>query len=142
MAAVTICSDFRTQENKVFNCFHCFPIYLPWNDGTGSWFFECWVLSQFSSLSSFSFIKSLFSSSLLPAIRVVLSPYLRLLTFLLAILIPTCVSSRPAIWMMYSAYQFNKQGDNTQRWRTPFSISNQSPVLTVASWLASRFLRR
>ena len=26
MAAVTICSDFGAQENKVFHCFHCFPI--------------------------------------------------------------------------------------------------------------------
>ena len=31
MAAITICSDFGAQENKV--C-HCFPIYLPWCDGT------------------------------------------------------------------------------------------------------------
>ena len=29
MAAVTICSDFRAQENKVSPCFYCFPIYLP-----------------------------------------------------------------------------------------------------------------
>ena len=29
MAAVTICSDFGAQENKVCHCFHCFPIYLP-----------------------------------------------------------------------------------------------------------------
>ena len=29
MAAVTICSDFRPQENQVCHCFHCFPIYLP-----------------------------------------------------------------------------------------------------------------
>ena len=28
MAAVTICSDFGDQENKVCHCFHCFPIYL------------------------------------------------------------------------------------------------------------------
>ena len=28
MAAVTIYSDFRVQENKVCHCFHCFPIYL------------------------------------------------------------------------------------------------------------------
>ena len=35
MAAVTICSDFGTQENKVCHCFHCLPIYLPWSDGTG-----------------------------------------------------------------------------------------------------------
>ena len=31
MAAVTVCSDFGAQENKV--C-HSFPIYLPWSDGT------------------------------------------------------------------------------------------------------------
>ena len=35
MAVVTICSDFGAQENKVCHCFHCFPIYLPWSDGTG-----------------------------------------------------------------------------------------------------------
>ena len=28
MAAVTICSDFGAQENKVCQCFHCFPIYM------------------------------------------------------------------------------------------------------------------
>ena len=35
MAAITICSDFGAQEDKVCHCFHCFPIYLPWSDGTG-----------------------------------------------------------------------------------------------------------
>ena len=34
MAAITICSDFEAQENKVCHCFYCFPIYLPWSDGT------------------------------------------------------------------------------------------------------------
>ena len=34
MAAVTIYSDFGAQENKVCHCFHYFPIYLPWSDGT------------------------------------------------------------------------------------------------------------
>ena len=43
------------------------------------------------SLSSFTFIKRLFSSSSLSAIRVVSSAYLRLLIFLPAILIPACV---------------------------------------------------
>ena len=28
MAEVTICSDFGAQENKVYHCFYCFPIYL------------------------------------------------------------------------------------------------------------------
>ena len=35
MAAVTIRSDFGDQDNKVSHYFHCFPIYLPWSDGTG-----------------------------------------------------------------------------------------------------------
>ena len=47
------------------------------------------------SLSSFTFIKRLFSSSSLSVIRVVASAYLRLLIFLLAILIPACASSSP-----------------------------------------------
>ena len=34
-AAVTICSDFGAQGNKVCHCFHCFSMYLPWNNGTG-----------------------------------------------------------------------------------------------------------
>ena len=80
----------------------------------------------------------------LSAIRVV--SYLSLLIFLPAILIPSWVSSSLAFLMMYSAYKVNKQGDNTQPWRTPFPIWNQSvvpcPVLTVASWPAYRFLRR
>ena len=48
------------------------------------------------SLSSFTFIKRLFSSSL-SAIRVVSSAYLRLLIFFPAILIPSCASSSPAL---------------------------------------------
>ena len=29
ISAITICSDFGAQKNKVSHCFHCFPIYLP-----------------------------------------------------------------------------------------------------------------
>ena len=148
MAAVTICSDFRAQENKVSHCFHCFPIYLPWSDGTRCYNLSFWMLSfkPVFSLSSFTFIKRLFSSSLLSAIRVVSSACLRLLIFLLAILIPACASSSLAFHIMYSAYKLNKQGDNIQPWCTPFPILNQSivpcPVPTVASWPAYRFLKR
>ena len=73
------------------------------------------------SLSSFTFIKKLFSSSLSP-IRVVSSAYLRLLVFLPAILIPACASSSPEFCVMYSAYKLNRQGDNIQPWHTPFPI--------------------
>ena len=107
-----------------------------------------WMLSfkPTFSLSSFTFIKRLFSSSSLSTIRVVSSAYLRLLIFLLAILIPACALSSLAFHMMYSAYKLNKQSDNIQSWRTPFTIWNQfvvpCPVLTVASWPAYGFLRR
>ena len=107
-----------------------------------------WMLSfkPTFSLSSFTIIKRLFSSSLLSVIRVVSSAYLRLLIFLPAILIPAYASSSLAFLMMYSAYKLNKQGDNIQTWCTPFPISNQSVVpclvLTVVSWPAYRFLRR
>ena len=148
MAAVTICSDFLAPKNKVCHCFHCLPIYFPWSDGT-----RCHNLNFLNvelkltfSLSSFIFIKRLFSSSSLSAIRVMSSAYLRLLIFLPAILIPTCASSGPAFLMMYFAYKLNKQGDNIQPWCTPFPIWNQSvvscPVLTDASWPAYRFLKR
>ena len=107
-----------------------------------------WMLSfkPTFSLSTFTFIKRLFSSSSLSAIRVVSSAYLKLLIFLPAILIPACASYSPAFLMMYSAYKLNKQGDSIQPWCTPFPIWNQSvvpcPVLTVASWPAYRFLKR
>ena len=35
LAAVTTCSNFGAQENRVCHYFHCFPIYLPWSDETG-----------------------------------------------------------------------------------------------------------
>ena len=72
------------------------------------------MLSFKPTFSLSSFIKRLFSSSLLSAIRVVSSAYVRLLIFLLAILIPACASSSPAFLMMYSAYKLNKQGDSIQ----------------------------
>ena len=66
------------------HCFHCFSICLPWSDGTGSMIFIFRMLSfkPAFSLSSFTFIKTLFSSSSLSAITVVSSAYLRLWIFL------------------------------------------------------------
>ena len=108
--------------------------------------FIFWMLSfkPNFSLSYFIFIKRFFSSSLLSAVRVVSSAYLRLLIFLLGISCPVCASFSPAFHLMYSVYKLNKQGANTQPWRSPFPIWNQSvvqcPVLTIASWPAYRFL--
>ena len=98
------------------------------------------------SLSSLTVIKRFFSSSLLSAIRMVSSAYLRLLIFLLPILIPACNTSSLAFLMMCSAHRSNKQGESSQPCHTPFSMLNQSVVpymvLTVASWPVYRFLRR
>ena len=113
--------------------------------GPDAMIFVFWMLSFKPTFSlSFSFIKRLFTSSLLSAIRMVASAYLRLLIFLLAVLIPACASSSLAFYMMCSAYKLNKQGDNIQPWHTPFPIWNQviipCLVLTVGSWPAYRFL--
>ena len=110
--------------------------------GPDAMIFVFWMLSckPTFSLSTFTFIKRLLSSSSLSALRVVSSAYLRLLIFLPAILIPACHSSSSTFHLMCSAQKLNKQGDNIQPWRTPFPIWNQSvvpfPVLTVASWPA------
>ena len=88
MAVGTICSDFAAQENEVS---HCFAIYLPWNVWTRCHdlsflflflFFVILSFKQAFSLSSFTFTKRFFSFSLLFAIKVVSSAYLRLLIFL------------------------------------------------------------
>ena len=63
-----------------------------------------WMLSfkPTFSLSSFTFINRLLSSSSLPAIRTVSSAYLRFLIFLPAILVPACASFSPEFLMLYS----------------------------------------
>ena len=149
MASITICSDFGAQENKFCHCFHFFsPSICHEVMGLDAMIFVFWMLSSKANffILLFTFIKRLFNSSLLSDTRVVSSAYLRLLIFLPAILIPAYTSSSPAFLMMYSAYKLTKQGDNIQPWCTPFPIWNQSvvpcPVLTVASWPASRFLKR
>ena len=83
------------------------------------------------SLTSFTLIKRLLSSSLFSAISVVSSAYLRLLMFLLPIVIPACNSSSPAFLMMYSVYRLNKQGDSRQPCRGAPSYSN---ITWVRGW--------
>ena len=67
-----------------------------------------WMLSfkPTFSFSSFTFIKRLFSSSSLSAVRVVSSTYLRLLIFLQAILIPACASSSPEFLSFFLKFYF------------------------------------
>ena len=89
--------DFGAQENKICHCFHCFPICHE-VIGLDAMILVFWMLSFELAfpLSSFNFIKRLFSSSLFSAIRVISSAYLRLLIFLpeiFVILASSCLSS-------------------------------------------------
>ena len=146
MAAVTICSDFRDQGKKSFTVSVISPSICHGMMGPDAMIFVFWMLSfkPVFSLSSFIFIKRLYSSSSLSAIRVVC----RISEFISpGNLDPACASSSPAFCMMYSAYKLNKQGDSIQPWHTPFPMWNQSVlcsylVLTIAFWPAYRFLRR
>ena len=79
---------------------------------TGSKLGKEYVKAIYCHSAYLTFIKRLFSSSLLSAIRVVSSSYLKLLIFLPVTLIAACASSSLAFHMMYSAYKLNKQGDN------------------------------
>ena len=85
----------------VSHCFHCFPSICHELMGLDAMIFIFGMLSFKTAflLSSFTFIKRLFSS-LLSSIRVV---SLRLLIFLPALLIPACASSSPAFHMMYKS---------------------------------------
>ena len=74
MATVTICSDFRVQEEEVCHCFYLSPFFLPRSDGSDDMtlVFLIFSFKPAFSLSSFTLIK-FFSSSSLSAIRVVSS---------------------------------------------------------------------
>ena len=127
------------KKIKYAKCFHFSPIFHEVM-GLVTMILDFWMLNfkPAFSLSSFTFIKRLFSSSLLFASRLVSSAYLRLLILLSAILTPVCDSSHPTFNIMYSAYKLNKQHDNIQPCCTLFQILNQSfvpcKVLKVASW--------
>ena len=107
---------------------------MPWSS-----FIECCFKPAFS-LSSFTFIKRLFSSSMPSAIRGVSFTHLRLLTFLLAIVIPAHDSSSLAFCMMYPAYQLNKQGDNIQPCILPIYCQYTDWNQSVVPFLAVFFL--
>ena len=99
--------------------------------GPDAMIFVFWMLSfkLTFSLSSFTFIKRLLSSSSLSAIRMVSSAYLRLLIFLPAILISARTSSSPAFHMMYSACKLKKQGDNIP-WQYRIGLKKKKSIPT------------
>ena len=149
MAAVIICSDFGNPPNKKSLTVSIVPPSISHEvRGTGCHdlhFLNVSFKPAFS-LSSFTFIKRFFSSSL-SAIRLV--SYVSK-TEVIDISPGNLDSSlcfiQPGILQDVLCNKLSKQGDNIQSWHTPFLTWNQSivpcPVLTVASWPAYRFLRR
>ena len=109
-----------------------------------------WILSfkPAFSLSSFTYIKKFFSSSLLFAIMVVSSAYLSLLIFLLAILIPAFALPSLAFHTMYFALILNKEVTIysldvlLSQFGSSLCSKQLEPVLTVPSWPADRFPRK
>ena len=130
------------------NICHCFPICLPWSDGTRchdlsflnvefqtNFFTLCFCFHQEALQLIFAFCHK--GSVICISVVIDISP--GNLDFSLH-------SSSPQFLMLYSAYSLKKQGDNIQPWCTPFPIWNQSavpcPVLTVTSWPGYRFHSR
>ena len=154
MTAVNIHNDFRAQGLEICDYFQDFSFYLLWNNRARCHdlsfcfvlFFLIFNFNLALSLSSFTLIKRLFSSSLLSVIRMVSSTYLMFLMFLPPILIPAYNSSSLAFLIVCSAYRLNRHGDSRQPCHTSFSTLNQSVVpyrvLTAASSPTYRFLRK
>ena len=148
MAAITICSDFGALQDKVWHCFHSFPIYFPWSDGTrchGLSFLNVDLLANFFTLL-FHFYQEAFWVLFTFCHKGGVICISEVIDTSPGNLDSSLCFFQPSVLMMYSAYKLNKQGDNIQPWHTSFPVWNQSvvpcPVLTVASWPAYRFLKR
>ena len=130
MAAITVCSDFGAQENKICHCYHCFPSTCCEVMRLDAMILVFWMLSLKPDFSLFSFtlINRFFSSSSLSAIGVMLSAYLRILILSPALLIPVYDSPSPECHMTYSECKLYKPGDSIQTWRAPFPIWDPSVV--------------
>ena len=149
MPTVTVHSDFGAQENKIWNYFH-FPSSICHEVmGLDAMILVFWMLSfkPTFSLSSFTFIKRLFSSSSLSAIgRCHLHIWGYWYFYWQSWFLLVLHQAQGFSWC--TLHMLNKQGDSIQPWCTPFPIWNQSGskcsmlVLTVASWPAYWFLRR
>ena len=114
---------FWSPKNKVCHCFHCFPIYLPWSDGTGChdlsflqfssvqslshvWLFAApWIAARQASLSitsSWSLPKLMSIKSVMPSSHVILRhPF------------SSCPHSLPASWSFPVSQLFTWGGQST-----------------------------
>ena len=151
MAVVTICSDFGTQENKYLTVSIISISICHEMMGTDDMIFILWMLSfkPTFSLSSFTFIKRHFSSSLF-AIRVVSFAYLRLLIFSWQSWFQLVCFIHPDIFWDIQIYWNISLHINKISTVTIYSLDILlsrfgivcCSIQTVASWPTYRFLRR
>ena len=144
-AAVTIHSDFRAQEEEICHDFHLSPSICHEVMGSDAvilvFFFFFLILScrPALSLSSFICIKRLFSSSLLSALKVVSSAYLRLLMFYPSTLIPACNSSN---WASYDMLSISTKQTGWQQTTLYYSFLNLEPINCSLQGFSCFFLTR
>ena len=141
MAVSTIPKDFWAQEEEICCCFQLFPFYLPCSNGVWchdlSFIFCKFSLKPALSLSSFTLIKRLFSSSLLSAIRLLSCTHLRLLMFL-PIFIPACNWFSLAFLIICSVqFGCSVMSDSVTAWtatrQASLSITNSWSLLKLIS---------
>ena len=112
-------------EPKKVCQFPCFPIYLPWSDGTGC-HDSFWMLNFTPDFSTLLFhfhqeaLQFLFTFCHKGGV-IWISEVIDISSYNLD---SSFCSFSLTFLMMYSAYKLNKQGDSTQPWRTPFPIWN------------------
>ena len=122
-----------SEPKKIVSyCFHYFSIYCHEVMGLDAMILVFWMLSfnPTVSLSSFTFMKRLFSSSLLcrKGTAICISEVIDIFP---EIFIPAYASSSTAFCILYSAYKLNRQGDNIQPWM--YSFLNLEPVCSSMS---------
>ena len=103
MAAVTTYSGFRAQEEKSITVF-TYPLSIC-HEKMGLDSMILLLMLSFKpafSLSSFTFVNRLITSSSVSAIKVISSAFFRFLIFLLEILIPAYNSSSPTFCTLCS----------------------------------------
>ena len=142
VAAVTIYSDFGAPQNKIYHGFH-FSLQIFHEVMEPDVMILIFLMLNFKPVFFFTHIffhphQYALYSSLLSAIRVVPSAYLRF--WYISHKFPSCELPSLIFCRMYPSYHVKEQVDNIQPWHTPYPIWNQftlsHPFLTIASWLA------
>ena len=135
MAAITICSDFGAPKIKSVTVSTDSPSICHKVMGPDAMILVFWMLSfkPTFSLSSFTFIKRLLSSSSLSAIRVVSSAYLRLLIIPLTILFQLVLHpAQRFAWLLVGHSQWRSSSGDQMGQKTEVGNFFPTPSLSCS----------